>query len=114
MEESVRYINILRQLKKTIEKDIYDFMKGNLFKKQSTPGEIIKKVPQVIAWSEILVDKRFSLKEIEDLLRNGVLPKRVGTLAEDRGINFEVTSQEKARLKKAGADNELIERLERL
>lgn len=59
--------------------------------------------------------KALSLQEIEELLTSYVSSKRVAdVIMPEQGINFEVTDQAKTRLKRAGADNDLIQALERL
>lgn len=59
--------------------------------------------------------KALSLQEIEELLTSYVSSKRVAdVIIPEQGIKFEVTDQAKSRLKRAGADNDLIQALERL
>jgi len=55
-----------------------------------------------------------SLEDVENLLKNFVLPKRVATLIEKRGIKFEVTEDAKSRLVRAGANPLVFESLDKL
>lgn len=50
---------------------------------------------------------------IEKLLRAGVTPRRMVTLIEEHGVKFEVTEEVRERLKKAGADAEVMEAVEK-
>lgn len=59
-------------------------------------------------------EKPFSLQEIIFALKEGVLPKRVAALAEQRGVGFEPTRDGERELKKAGADDLLIRQLRRI
>lgn len=49
--------------------------------------------------------------EITDLLKNSVRPRRVEDLARSRGIAFDVTSEAEDRLRRAGADDGLVQTL---
>jgi hypothetical protein len=94
-----------------VDSEVADFVVRNLLKTQLTTKPNTR---SPITPPGPVEDKRLSLKEVEDLLRNHVAPPRVATLAEEKGIQFEVTDDVKIRLRRAGADNDLIERLTRL
>ncbi len=57
------------------------------------------------------VAKPLSLQEIVFALREGVLPRRVAALAEERGVEFEPTVEVERELKNAGADDQLINQI---
>lgn len=57
--------------------------------------------------------KPLTMEEVEELLREGVTPKRVVILIEEQGVTFEVTSALKERLRKAGADERVLIAIER-
>jgi Skp family chaperone for outer membrane proteins len=54
-----------------------------------------------------------SVQDIENLLASGLTQARVAELVGERGVNFEVTTEIRERLEKAGADNSLLEAVER-
>lgn len=54
-----------------------------------------------------------SVADIEGLLRAGVTAKRLVTLIEERGINFDLTEETKAKFRAAGGDALFIQALER-
>jgi len=54
-------------------------------------------------------DKSFALADILYALRERVAPKRVAVLIKERGTNFNLTAESERDLRKAGADDELIE-----
>ena len=56
----------------------------------------------------------FKLQEVIFALREGVEPKRVATLARQRGAAFELTKETETQLRSAGADSTLIDELRRL
>ncbi|MGE5304794.1 MAG: tetratricopeptide repeat protein [Alphaproteobacteria bacterium] len=56
-------------------------------------------------------DKSFTLADILYALRERVAPKRVAVLIKERGTNFNLTSENERELRKAGADDELIEEI---
>ena len=56
----------------------------------------------------------FNLQEVIFALREGVEPKRVATLARGRGVAFDVTRENEAQLRNAGADDFLLTELKSL
>jgi tetratricopeptide (TPR) repeat protein len=56
-------------------------------------------------------DKSFALADILYALRERVAPKRMAVLIKERGINFNLTGDSERQLRKAGADDELIEQI---
>ena len=56
----------------------------------------------------------FNLQEVIFALREGVEPKRVATLARGRGVAFDVTRENEAQLRNAGADDFLLTELRSL
>lgn len=58
--------------------------------------------------------KPLSEKEVIDLLTNDVPPARVGALASEFGITFQMTSSTEQSLRDAGATDSLIEKLQKL
>jgi tetratricopeptide (TPR) repeat protein len=56
----------------------------------------------------------FKLQEVTFALREGVEPKRVATLARQRGVAFDLTKETETQLRNAGADSTLISELRRL
>ena len=57
---------------------------------------------------------RFSEDEVVQALRAHVPPKRITTLARQYGIAFQLTPESEARLRNAGADDELLDALRAL
>lgn len=57
--------------------------------------------------------KALSLTDLEDLLRAGVTSKRLVTLIEERGVDFEVTKEIRQRLRSTGAGDQVIQALEK-
>jgi hypothetical protein len=55
--------------------------------------------------------KAFSLQEVTYALREGVEPKRVATLARERGVAFDLTKETESQLQTVGADNLLLTEL---
>lgn len=53
------------------------------------------------------------VEEIEKLLRAGVTPRRMATLIEEHGVSFEVTEEVRERLRKAGADDVVMQAVEK-
>jgi tetratricopeptide (TPR) repeat protein len=53
----------------------------------------------------------FNLQEVTYALREGVEPKRVATLARERGVIFDLTKETESQLQKAGADAFLLSEL---
>jgi tetratricopeptide (TPR) repeat protein len=56
-------------------------------------------------------DKSFALADILYALKERVAPKRVAALVQERGVNFNLTNESERELRKAGADDELIEQI---
>ena len=55
--------------------------------------------------------KAFSLQEVTYALREGIEPRRVATLARERGVAFDLTKETESQLQTAGADNSLLSEL---
>jgi tetratricopeptide (TPR) repeat protein len=53
----------------------------------------------------------FTLQEVTYALREGVAPKRVVTLARERGVIFDLTKETESQLQNAGADGSLLNEL---
>ena len=53
----------------------------------------------------------FNLQEVTYALREGVEPKRVATLARERGVIFDLSKETESQLRTAGADNFLLNEL---
>jgi tetratricopeptide (TPR) repeat protein len=56
----------------------------------------------------------FSLQEVTYALREGVEPKRVATLARERGVVFDLTKETESQLQNAGADAYLLNELKNI
>jgi tetratricopeptide (TPR) repeat protein len=56
----------------------------------------------------------FSLQDMIFALREGVEPKRVATLARERGVRFDITRETETQLREAGADPGLLDALKKL
>ena len=56
----------------------------------------------------------FTLQEISYALREGVAPRRVGTIARERGIAFDLNAETESQLKTAGADSALLDDLRKI
>jgi tetratricopeptide (TPR) repeat protein len=56
----------------------------------------------------------FNLQEVTYALREGVEPKRVATLARERGVVFDLTKETENQLQKAGADAFLLNELKNI
>ncbi len=56
-------------------------------------------------------EKPFSLENILYALKEGITPKRVATLVHERGVEFELTSEGENDLRRAGADDQLVEEI---
>jgi tetratricopeptide (TPR) repeat protein len=56
-------------------------------------------------------DNSFALKDILYALLEKVSAKRLGSLVKERGVNFDLTAEGEKELRKAGADNELLEEI---
>jgi len=54
-----------------------------------------------------------SQADMEELLNAGVTPRRLAGLIEERGVNFEITDQIRETLRRAGADERLIQAVEK-
>lgn len=114
-EEGIHYLSATYSQKRASDMDIAAFVEANLLNQTlSSDSGYIKIRPAIPLFSSPASDPRFTLKQIEDFLKGSVAPRRVGDLAEERGIQFEVTDELKKRLIKLGANNELIERLDNL
>lgn len=118
LEEAIAYAAVSHNLNNQPEKEITDFIAANLLKERLPVGDQDKIAGRRLDLSTILIQqydkKALSLQDIEDLLRNHVSSKRVADFIRERGIRFEVTDQAKSRLRKSGADAELIKTLEGL
>ena len=58
--------------------------------------------------------KAFSLQEVTYALREGIEPKRVATLARERGVAFDLTRETESQLKTVGADGVLLAELKQI
>jgi len=58
--------------------------------------------------------KAFSLQEVTYALREGIDPKRVATLARERGVAFDLNKETENQLETAGANNSLLEELKKI
>lgn len=58
--------------------------------------------------------KAFSLQEVTYALREGIDPKRVATLARERGVAFDLSKETETQLETAGANNSLLEELKKI
>ena len=58
--------------------------------------------------------KAFSLQEVTYALREGIEPKRVATLARERGVAFDLTQETEAQLRTVGADSLLLNELKKI
>lgn len=58
--------------------------------------------------------KAFSLQEVTYALREGIEPKRVATLARERGVAFDLTKETESQLQTAGADGLLLGELKKI
>lgn len=58
--------------------------------------------------------KAFSLQEVTYALREGIDPKRVATLARERGVAFDLNKETETQLETAGANNSLLEELKKI
>ncbi|MBI4524575.1 MAG: tetratricopeptide repeat protein [Deltaproteobacteria bacterium] len=54
-----------------------------------------------------------SLQDVAYALKQGVLPKRLATIVQERGVGFDLTKEAERELKKAGANDPLIEQIKR-
>jgi hypothetical protein len=57
--------------------------------------------------------KPLSIEDIEKLLRSGVSPGRVAEIVEEQGVQFEITSAIRGRLRQAGANEQVLNAVER-
>ena len=55
----------------------------------------------------------FTLQEISYALREGVSPRRVGTIARERGVGFDLNAETENQLRNAGADSILLDELKK-
>jgi tetratricopeptide (TPR) repeat protein len=56
----------------------------------------------------------FTLQDISFALRERVEPKRVAALARERGVAFELTAESEGQLRKAGADDLLLDEIKKI
>ncbi len=56
----------------------------------------------------------FTLQDIAFALRERVEPKRVATLARERGVAFDLTAESESQLRKAGADDFLLDEIKKI
>jgi tetratricopeptide (TPR) repeat protein len=56
----------------------------------------------------------FTLQDISFALRERVEPKRVAALARERGVAFDLTAESEGQLRKAGADDLLLDEIKRI
>lgn len=56
----------------------------------------------------------FTLQDISYALREGVAPRRVGTIARERGVAFDLNAETENQLRNAGADSILLDDLKKL
>ena len=56
----------------------------------------------------------FTLQEISYALREGVAPRRVGTIARERGVAFDLNVETESQLRSAGADSILLDDLKKI
>lgn len=56
----------------------------------------------------------FNLQEVTYALREGVEPKRVASLARERGVAFDLSKETESQLRTAGADNFLLSELKNI
>jgi tetratricopeptide (TPR) repeat protein len=58
--------------------------------------------------------KGLSIDDVLFALREGVEPKRMAALAAEKGIDFDLTVEAETNLRRAGADNQLLQRIKAL
>jgi tetratricopeptide (TPR) repeat protein len=56
----------------------------------------------------------FTLQDISFALREGIEPKRVAALAQERGVAFDLTAESEGQLRKAGADDLLLDEIKKI
>jgi len=56
----------------------------------------------------------FTLQEISYALREGVAPRRVGAIARERGVAFDLNAETESQLRSAGADSILLDDLKKI
>lgn len=56
----------------------------------------------------------FTLQDIAFALREQIEPRRVATLARERGVAFDLTAESERQLKKAGADESLLNEIKKI
>jgi tetratricopeptide (TPR) repeat protein len=56
----------------------------------------------------------FTLQDISFALREKVEPKRVADLARQRGVDFDLTTESESQLRKAGADDFLLDQIKKI
>ena len=55
-----------------------------------------------------------TLQEVSYALREGVAPRRVGTIARERGVAFDLNAETENQLRSAGADSTLLDELKQI
>ncbi len=63
---------------------------------------------EVSAKLQTVAPPPFKVEDIVDLLQGKVSPKRIATLVEDRGVDFEMNPEVEKRLRGLGASNDLL------
>jgi tetratricopeptide (TPR) repeat protein len=56
----------------------------------------------------------FTLQDISFALREGIEPKRVAALAQERGVAFDLTAESEGQLRKVGADDLLLDEIKKI
>ena len=56
----------------------------------------------------------FSLQEVTFALKEGVEPRRIGTLARERGVGFDLNRETESQLRNVGADNLLLDEIRKI
>ena len=64
--------------------------------------------------AQVAPSKAFSLQEVTYALREGIEPKRIATLARERGVAFDLTKETESQLQTAGADGLLLGELKKI
>lgn len=64
--------------------------------------------------AERVAANAFNLQEVAFALREGVAPKRVATLARERGVAFDLSKETESQLRAAGADSFLLNELKHI
>jgi hypothetical protein len=56
----------------------------------------------------------FSLQEVTFALKEGVEPRRIATLARERGVSFDLNQETESQLRNVGADNQLLDEIRKI